>query len=139
MLRLAGREATIVGLLTASTRTGTLIDDAMERRAASVEEKLRWVREGAGDRFPELELSMVATVRVADDRRGDAEELIRQRGWSGVTAEDVLDMPSVFIGSIAAIGEAMEERRARHGFSYYVVPDRLRDACAPIVARLAGR
>jgi hypothetical protein len=33
----------------------------------------------------------------------------------------------------------MEERRARYGFSYYVVSDRQLDRVGPLVARLAGR
>jgi hypothetical protein len=33
----------------------------------------------------------------------------------------------------------MEERRARYGFSYYVVSDRRLVEAAPLVARLAGR
>jgi len=48
-------------------------------------------------------------------------------------------MPSVLVGSVHEIADAMEERRARYGFSYYVVSDRQLDAVAPLVARLAGR
>jgi hypothetical protein len=33
----------------------------------------------------------------------------------------------------------MEERRARYGFSYYVISNRQLDAAAPLVARLAAR
>lgn len=47
-------------------------------------------------------------------------------------------MPSIFIGAVDDIVEAMEERRERCGFSYYVVSDRYMDTCAPMVARLAG-
>ena len=55
-----------------------------------------------------------------------------------MTPADVLAMPSVFIGSLDHIAEQMEERRARYGFSYYVVSDRQLDRAAPLVARLAG-
>jgi hypothetical protein len=48
-------------------------------------------------------------------------------------------MPSVFIGSLDAIADQMEERRARYGFSYYVISDRRLEEAAPLVARLAGR
>ena len=48
-------------------------------------------------------------------------------------------MPSVFIGSTDEIADQMEERRARYGFSYYVVSDRQLDHVAPLVARLSGR
>jgi hypothetical protein len=48
-------------------------------------------------------------------------------------------MPSVFIGSAGEIVDQMEERRARYGFSYYVVSDRQLDRVSPLVAQLVGR
>ncbi len=47
-------------------------------------------------------------------------------------------MPSVFIGSTSEIVDQMEERRARYGFSYYVVSDRDLDRVAPLVLRLGA-
>jgi probable F420-dependent oxidoreductase len=69
MLRLAGREADIVGILTTSVARGTLDDDPMERLAESVAQKVAWVREGAGERFDTIELSLVPTVIVTNERR----------------------------------------------------------------------
>ena len=139
MLMLAGREANTVGLLNSSTRTGTLIDDPVERLADTVAQKLVWVREGAGERFPEIELSMTMAVVVTDDRRQAAETLIRARDWNTISPAQIFDMPSIFIGSIGEICEAMEARRERFGISYYIVPDRLRDTTAPVVERLSGK
>ena len=139
MLMLAGREADTVGLLNSSTRTGTLVDDPVERLAETVVQKLAWVREGAGERFSHIELSMTMALVVTDDRRQAAETLIHAHGWNPVTPAQVLDMPSIFIGSIDEICEVMEARRERFGISYYVVPDRLRDALAPVVERLSGK
>jgi probable F420-dependent oxidoreductase len=139
MLMLAGREANTVGLLNSSTRTGTLVDDPVERLADTLAQKLAWVRDGAGERFPDIELSMTMALEVTGDRRQAAETLIRAREWHTVTVAQVLDMPSIFIGSIDEICEVMEARRERFGISYYVVPDRLRDSLAPVVERLSGR
>jgi probable F420-dependent oxidoreductase len=139
VLTLAGRTADIVGILTTSVASGTVVDDASERLADAVQQKLAWVREGAGARYPELELSLIPTLRFEEDRERAAVELIADRGWLGVTAADVLAMPSVFIGSPAGIADQMEERRARYGFSYYVISDRDLDRAAPLVARLADR
>ena len=136
VLALAGRVADIVGILTTSVATGTVVDDPSERLAASVQEKLGWVREGAGSRFSDIELSLIPTLVLENDRERAAAELIAARGWNGVTPADVLAMPSVFIGSLDDIAEQMEERRARYGFSYYVVSDRQLDRAAPLVARL---
>jgi probable F420-dependent oxidoreductase len=139
VLTLAGREADIVGLLTTSVATGTVVDDASERLADAVARKLAWVREGAGPRFGEIELSLMPTLLLEEDRERAASDLMAARGWTGVTAADVLAMPSVFIGSAEAIVDQMEERRARYGFSYHVVSDRQLDLAAPLVAGLAGR
>jgi probable F420-dependent oxidoreductase len=139
VLTLAGRVADVVGILTTSVATGTVVDDASERLAASVAQKLAWVREGAGPRYPDVELSLVPTLVLDEDRERAAAELISTRGWTGVTPADVLAMPSVFIGSVSDIADQMEERRARYGFSYYVVSDRSLDRAAPLVARLAAR
>jgi hypothetical protein len=77
---------------------------------------------------------------IITGRRPDAaDHLARDRGWSGVSADQVLDMPSVFIGSVDQIVETMQARRERHGFSYYVLMDHILEEAAPIVARLAGK
>ncbi len=139
MLMLAGREADIVGILTSSVAQGTLDDAPGERLAEAVAQKLAWVREGAGARFDAIELSLVPTIIFTDRRRERTEQLIRERGWEGISVEQVWEMPSTFIGSLDQIAEDMQARREQYGFSYYVVSDRQMEACAPLVARLAGR
>jgi probable F420-dependent oxidoreductase len=139
MLRIAAREADIVGVLTAPIAGGVLTDDPASRLSASIAQKVEWVREAAGERFGALELSMVISVVIAPDRRRAAEQFAARRDWRGVAAEEVLAMPSVFIGTVDQIAEEMHARRERYGFSYLVVPDRSLDAAAPLVARLAGQ
>jgi probable F420-dependent oxidoreductase len=138
MLALAGREADIVSILTTSVATGTLVDEPRERLPASVRQKVDWVRAGAGARFPEIELSLIPSVIIADRRRAATEQLIAARGWPGITVEDVWEMPSVLIGSPDQIAEDMLRRREQYGFSYYVVSDTQAELFAPIAARLAG-
>jgi probable F420-dependent oxidoreductase len=138
VLTLAGREADIVGILTSSVAGGTLSDDPTERLAAAVCEKIGWVRAGAGARFGQIELSLVPSVAIVDDRRGYAAEMIDRRRWAGIDVDDVLAMPSVFIGTIDEIVDDMRRRREQYGFSYYVVSDTQMESFAPIVARLAG-
>jgi probable F420-dependent oxidoreductase len=139
ILTLAGREANIVGILTTSVASGSLSDDPAERLAPAVAEKISWVRQGAGDRFHELELSLVPTILITERRQQQAEQLIRERGWAGITAEQVLAMPSVFIGPPDQIIEDMLARRERYGFSYYIISDHEMEEVAPIVARLTGK
>ncbi|MFN8542180.1 MAG: hypothetical protein U0232_32475 [Thermomicrobiales bacterium] len=139
ILRLAGREANIVGILTTSVATGTVVDATEERLPAAVEQKIAWVREGAGERFPEIELSLIPTIILDGDRRGRAARLIAERGWAGVSVEDVLAMPSLLIGTVEEIVGDLVARRERYGFSYYIVADGDMETFAPLVDRLAGR
>lgn len=138
MCQLAGREADIVGLLTISTANGTFQADPVELLAPTVTQKLDWVREGAGERFPEIELSMMISVAITENRHQYAEQLIRENNWQNVSVEQVLEMPSKFFGTVEQIVEQMENRRERFGFSYYIVTDKFMGTLAPIVARLAG-
>lgn len=139
MLRLAGREADIVGFLTTSVATGTVVDVPVNRMWETVERQVGYVREGAGERFDQVELSGIITLLVTDQRRKRTEELIQVRGWSGLSVEDVWNMPFVFIGSVEEIAAQMEERRERLGFSYFIIADDMVETLAPIVARLAGK
>jgi probable F420-dependent oxidoreductase len=138
MLMLAGREANTVGILTTSVATGRVVDDPLARMADQVAEQVAWVREGAGARFDEIELSTVATLIITDQRRARTEQWIREHGWSGVTVEQVWDMPAVLIGSVDQLADDLHRRREQLGFSYYVVSDQSAEVAAPLVARLAG-
>ncbi len=139
MLRLAGREADIISLLTTSVASGVVERDPAERLAASVDQKLAWIREGAGERFPEIELNLIPSLLITDDRHAEARRLIESNSWDNITVDDVFKMPSVFIGTHDQIIETMQERRERFGFSYYVFSDRELEASAPVVEALAGR
>ena len=139
MLALAAQEADIVGLQMTSPAGGALAEEPTLRLAETVMEKITALRRAAGARFRDIELSAVASVIIADHPRGAAEDFARHRGWSGVPADTVLEMPSVFIGSRDRIVETMQKRRERYGFSYYVVPAGAIEDCAPIVTHLAGR
>ena len=138
MLAIAAREADIIGFQTVSTAHGVMSDDPSGRLAPAVSARVEQVRQIAGARLDRIELSMVATVVLAEERRAAAERFARERGWAGISAEQVLEMPSVFIGSIDRVVDEMRARREQYGISYYVVLDRAVQAVAPIVGRMAG-
>jgi hypothetical protein len=75
-------------------------------------EKIEWIRQAAGERFEQVELSMVIAPILTSDPRQGAEECAHQHGWNTTRSEDVLAMPSIFIGSVEQICEQMKERRA---------------------------
>ena len=138
MLRLAGRHADIVGFLTTSVASGTVEEDPTERLAATVEQKIDWAREGAGDRFDQIELSLIPSIVKTTDRHAWAEQTIHDRGWQGITIDDVLEMPSMFAGTLDEIAGQMVDRREQYGFSYYVVSDTVMEDFAALVAMLNG-
>jgi probable F420-dependent oxidoreductase len=139
MLELAAREATIVGILPKALPEGTISEEVVERLPATMAQKVEWVRQAAGERLGELELNMVIAPIITEQRQQRCEQLIRERGWSGVSVEQVLNMPSVFIGSVDQVADEMWRRREQYGFSYYVVSDSHMEEFTPIVSLLAGK
>jgi probable F420-dependent oxidoreductase len=139
MLELAGREAGIVNILPKALPAGAISEDPNERLAATIEQKIALIREAAGERFAEIELSLFATVRLTDEPAQTAERWIAKREWQGVTVDDVLEMPAVFLGPVERVVELMQERRERYGVSYYIIADEGMEAVAPVVQRAAGR
>lgn len=139
LLAIAAREADIVGLQTVSTANGVVTDDPRGRSAPAAAQQLERIRVAAGDRFDALELSTTATVVVTDHPLAAADRIALERGWSGVTAPQVMEMPSIFVGSGQHVIELFHERRATYGISYFVVPDRALATVAPAVANLVTR
>ena len=137
MLRFAGEHADIVGV-NPSIHSGEI--DAAAARDAQVDridQKVDWVREGAGDRFGDLELNAwLAVAVVTDDAAGTAEMLAPA---FGAEPDGLLDSPMVAIGTLGEIGEQFEQRRDRWGYSYHVVPGPSAKELAPLVAELSGR
>lgn len=135
-LRLAGKHANIVGInpnLSAGAITPEIGGDATAER---YEEKLSWVRAGAGDRFDDIELQLRAFfVTVTDDRMAIAEALAT---GVGLTVEQGMESPLALVGNPAQIAEDLRHRRERFGFSYIVVGQDQYEAFAPVVAELAG-
>jgi probable F420-dependent oxidoreductase len=139
MLGIAGREADIVGILPKALPDGTISEALSERSPETIARKVGWVREAAGARFPEVELSMIISPVLDADPLAAAERWAAERGLAGVPVERIRDLPSVFAGPPAQVAETMLARRERFGFSYYVVSDDDMEAFAPVVERLAGR
>lgn len=136
MLRLAGRLADIVGVnpnLSAGEINAETARDATPER---YEEKVSWVREGAGERFDEIELQVrTFIVDVTDDRRATAETLA---AGMDISIEDGLASPLALIGTPGQIADDLRHRRERYGFNYVVVGAEEFEAFAPVVAELTG-
>jgi probable F420-dependent oxidoreductase len=135
LLRWAGRTADIVGV-NASIHSGEIDQDAARDALADrIDQKVAWVREGAGDRFDDLELN--AWLAVAEITE-DATVVEGIAALFGTDPASLRQSPLALVGSPAEVGEALHERRERWGYSYHVIPgDKVRDF-APTVAALTG-
>jgi probable F420-dependent oxidoreductase len=138
LLTLAAKQADVVNLTGISfTRGGTLLDMS-GWRAAGIDERMRVIRQAAGQRFDRLELSaQVQRVIVTDRRREAAAEL--QKSWRELSVEEILEAPFALIGTVDEMVEALHARRERWGLSYFVTFEPYLEAFAPIVARLTGK
>jgi len=139
ILSMGAREADSISLLSAPIVNGRIRDDAASRLPESLEERLGWIRAAAEQRLPQLELSLVGSIRVTQHPLQAAEDVGRAHRWHATSAEQILSMPSQLIGCPAAIVEALHERRERYGITYVILSDADLDSAAPIVAQLAGR
>ena len=108
---------------------------AQDALAERIDEKVGWLREGAGDRFDDLELNAwLAAAEVTDDP--DLVEGIA--ALFGTDGASLRQSPLALIGSPGDVREMLAERRERWGYSYHVIPgDKIHDF-APIVADLTG-
>lgn len=135
LLRWAGATADIVGV-NASIHSGEVDEAAAQDALAErIDEKVGWLREGAGDRFDDLELNAwLAAAEVTDDP--DLVEGIA--ALFGTDGGSLRQSPLVLIGSPGDVRETLAERRERWGYSYHVIPGPKIHEFAPIVADLTG-
>ncbi len=136
LLRLAGREADIVGINPILSAGVIGAEAARNTLGDSTVRKIGWIRDGAGDRFDELELQIRYFVAaVTDDARGLAEAMAP--GF-GVSADEALSSGAVLAGTVDEVCDTLVARREEWGVSYVVFGDDQYEQFAPVVARLAG-
>jgi probable F420-dependent oxidoreductase len=144
MTRFAAAEADIIAINPATKSNEAWAEQNLaDAGADAVDRKIHTIRDAAGNRYDEIEFQIVVPFVVpTDDREGTAraiaDSLPSDDRSVDINAETVLASPYVLIGTEEQICDALIERRARWGLSYYVFNDNSIDAVAPIVARLAG-
>jgi hypothetical protein len=104
--------------------------------ADTMDEKVAWVKEAAGDRFDDLELQLQVFVTVVtDDPQSAAEKL---GATFGLPPEVVLGAPFYQVGSLQQITEDILGIRERWGITNILFqPDGVVPV-APVVAKLTG-
>jgi len=137
VLRLAGRLADIVSI-NFNNASGVLGSSAVASSTMdATQQKLAWVREGAGDRFDDLELELAAYfVAIGAD---PGAELAAMADRFGVSPAELRNHPHALIGSVDEVCDRLVERRERLGFSNVNVAQRRLEQFAPVVARLSGQ
>jgi len=136
VLRLAGREADIVGINPMLAAGVIGAEAARDTIGDATARKIGWVREGAGARFDDIELQIRYFVAaITDDARGLAEAMAPA---FGVSPDEALASGAVLAGSVDEVCDTLSRRREEWGVSYLVFGDDQYEQFAPVVARLAG-
>ena len=134
MLSAAARHADIVGIVPRALPNGFDLEGSDQIGTA---QKVAWVREAAGSRFEELELSLPILTVVLTEK--DRLESVRPfAALSGVSAETLLTTIHNLVGSEDQICEQLLEMRERYSISYLTTTITNAEQMAPIVTRLAG-
>ncbi|HET6794221.1 MAG TPA: LLM class flavin-dependent oxidoreductase, partial [Acidimicrobiales bacterium] len=136
VLALAARHADIIGV-NPSLRAGAVGPEmGAEVVPAKFDQKIEWVRRAAGDRMDDIELQCLTfMVQVGVDPK---EVAAATAPMFGLEPDEALEVPIALIGSVDDICEALEKRRQRWGFTYWVVHEAEMVAFAEVVARMTG-
>ena len=138
MLRIAAREADIVGLLTQfDTRGRPIFNQATEAQTTS---KVAIIREAAGSQeaFERLELNVLVQdaglVGSGASPIGSVISVVKSAAPSLVGGS-----PYLLHGTLSQMRETLLRRRERLGISYYVFRARHMEPMAALIEALAGR
>jgi probable F420-dependent oxidoreductase len=122
LLSLAAREADIIALAVRPDEGQT-----------ACQERVAWLRQEAGARFQQLELS-INLIAVG-------EQMPQWLARSGLNVTQLVESrsPAVLMGTPDQMCEQLLERREALGVSYMTVSAELMETLAPVISRLAGR
>ena len=136
VLRLAARHADIVGLAGANQVKGAPPGTFRLGTAAQADERVRFVREHAGERAARIESNvLVQAVVVTGDRRATAEKLVAEH-MPYFTVDEALETPFLLIGTVPQIADQVRAGRERFGFSYITVHGPYMEAFGPVIEHL---
>ena len=136
ILTLAGQYARTVSIVP-SLRAGYVgTEVAAESVVEKYTERVRWVRDAAGDRAADIEFQCwTATVQIVPN---PDDTIAALAPIFNLTPEQLEAAPVALIGTADGVVEILRKRREELGFSYIVVHEAEMDALAPVIAELAG-
>ena len=133
VLSVAARYADIIGVAGVYQVRGKPPGTFRVGTAAETDERMRYVREQAGERAAGVEWHLlVQAVVPTDDRRAAAADLLI-RFESEMPVEEPLETPFLLIGTHAQMAEQLRASRERYGFSYVTVHEPYYEAFEPVV------
>jgi probable F420-dependent oxidoreductase len=136
VLRIAAETADIVGIGGLFQIKGQPPGEFRLCTAAEADDRVRFARDCAGERADKIEWhALIQLVMVTDGRREAAADLA-ERYHGTMTAEDVLENPFLFVGTVEEMAEQIIRNRDRYGFTYYTVHEPYLDAFAPVIDRI---
>ena len=135
MLKLAAREADIVGLVPGFDARGRVhVREATETATA---EKIALIREAAGERFERLEINLwLGDAGLVGGGNSLLRSMTAAARWVPTA---IYGSPYVLYGTLRSTREQLLRRRDRLGISYYTVPSRAMESLAPLVQALSGK
>jgi probable F420-dependent oxidoreductase len=136
ILRTAGAMADIVSINFDNSDGKIGAHGIRSGTAAGTTNKVNWIREGAGDRFGQLEFEIGAYFTAVTDATQQTLEVMS--GALGIPPEELARHPHALIGSADEICETLIQRREEYGINYVTVGAANMEAFAPVVAKLAG-
>jgi len=137
MLSIAAREADIIGVNPNLAPGEVNLEVGQDGTAERFDEKLRWTRAAAGDRFDDIEFSTLIFIGIiTDDALGAASNFAPM---FGLTPEQGLEVPLGLVGTVDQICETLIARRERWNISYYTLSEGLLESFGPIVERMSGQ
>ena len=141
LLRLAAREADIVGIHARLDPAGIDAGTAVDLGPEAIAEKVGWVqaeleRVGRSPAGVELQFSVYLT-RIEDSTRSAAATRSSFGAVLSANPQLVEESPAVLVGSLDRCVELLQERRERFGLSYWHLGHDV-EAAARIVSRLSG-
>ncbi|HEX6139081.1 MAG TPA: TIGR03621 family F420-dependent LLM class oxidoreductase [Candidatus Limnocylindria bacterium] len=134
LLAFAAQNAEIVGIDPRSLRGGG--GDPNDITAAAIDRKVGWIREAAGERWDEIELSIIVWEVDPEFHTRSGPPPPRRHG---ISEEELPHSPHFLVGDTQEMADALLARRERWGISYIAIPADALDVCAPMIARLAGK
>jgi probable F420-dependent oxidoreductase len=148
VLSVAARQADIVQLMP-SNRGGRTSLDPSQFSEAAIEEKIDWIRDAAGRRFDEIELSaQLLECKVTDrpvehlsDLAMRIASVIETMGGGRIDLgeEDLRRSPIVAVGDLDEVCQKLIDTRAKFGISYFAAPIEARPGVmAPVIEQLSS-